>query len=707
MSFWNEKPRSLDAMTREVERADSKARDAAGKYTAYMGRAAGLRSEQKADSMKVGADSAQKHAKVLRENLRNRTEALNLGEQVTESLVKRDLRLWGTVAVAVVVYGLVLMSRNGTVAALVAAGTAGFMWWGRTYTTEGREAVRYTLWHHPYWLALVGAGGFFVSFVAALTDPGRNLTALALLLIALVSAGTWYLLSCWEPASVKQARAAQRAESEGPSPEDQARAGVRRTMFGRAGLTWKRPDGLDIYPEVQRIGEDERGRVFFDASVIPGRQTVEDFQKAAGRIASAWGVPRVVVTEPAPHVARVTAIFSESVLPDGFTLEWSPVDPKGRHVVDYITDLPMAANVATGDEYRLNLTDRNFAIGGMSRWGKSSFSTGLMAHLLRHPDVRVAYLDLKRGTEAAAWGGALDAVVENSDGDAGTMRALAFITQTIEDMSARYQRMARDGVKNALTSRWLGPTEPFKLLVIDECSELFKDSTKERRALAMQCIEELETLNQQGLGAGYCLIMMTQRPKESSLPTSLRDNMSDRLAFHVNFGGMTGTLGSDYVPASPLLDPTAIRTRGRAVLAPSDADPIALQMAFLSDENHAALVQQLEQNRDPSRRWFDSERPPANRPTAHTATAQREPVPAAEQAQERRSVAFPDPITVPRFEDGTEDLRLLYSMYPDARPDDGPIDLPSSDGQALREGERRVDCDSAEEVPTERGPWRI
>lgn len=694
MSFWNEKPRSLSDMAREVERADSKARDAAARYAAYMGRTGTMRSDQRADAMKAGADSAQKHAKVLRENLRNRTEALNLGEQVTDSLVKRDLRLWGTVAVAVVVYGLVLMSRNGTVAALVAAGTAGFMWWGRTYTAEGREAVRYTLWHHPYWLALVGAGGFFLSFVAALADPGRNLTALALLLIALVSAGTWYLLSCWEPASVKQARAAQRAESEGPSPEDQARAGVQRVMFGRAGLTWKRPDGLDVYPEVQRIGEDDRGRVFFDASVIPGRQTVEDFQKAAGRIASSWGVPRVVVTEPAPHVARVTAILHETRLTG--PVQWYAAPDAA--VAEYVQRLPMGAEVETGDEWVLNLAERNFVIGGIPGSGKSSFANALLAHLARHPDVRIAFVDLKFGAEAAPWAPRADAVISNTpdDPEAGTMDALAFISEAVADLGARYKRMIEAGVQNAWTEGFLGPDEPVKVLVIDECSELFKTDTPERAKLANRVIAQLKSFVQQGRAAGYVLLMSTQYPKDENLPTSIRENASDKIAFHVGSEkGMHAILGYSFVPESKADDPTRITVeeRGQAVVVGDTGEPARIQMSWISKETKAAVVESSAQLR---RSWLDKE-----------PRGQREAVPAAEQAEERRSVAFPDSITVPRHEDGTEDLGLLYSMYPEARPDDAPIDLPSSDSQALREGERLVDCDSAEEVPTERGPWRI
>lgn len=671
MSFWNEKPRTLDAITQEVERADGKARDAASRYTAYIHSSGGLRNAQKADEMKAAAESAQKHAKVLRENLRNRTDALNVGASVSDSLVKRELRLGGTVALGVLVYGLVLSTGNGPVAALIAGGAVSYMWWGRTHVVEGRDSVRYTLWHHPSWLALVGAVGFFVSFVAALTDPGRNLTAVVLLLISLASAGTWYLLSCWVPASAKQAQAAQRPEQ---LPEDRARAGVHRVLFGRAGLTWKRPDGLDLYPEVQQIGEDERGRVFFDASVIPGRQTVEDFQKAGARIASAWGVPRVVVTEPHPHVARMTAILHETRITGSVMWRAAPE----AEVSEYVQQLPMGAEVETGDEWTLNLAERNFVIGGIPGSGKSSFANALLAHLARHPDVRIAFIDLKFGAEAAPWAPRADAVISNTpdDPEAGTMDALRFISEAVADLGARYKRMIAAGVQNAWTEGFLGPDEPVKVLVIDECSELFKTDTPERAKLANRVIAQLKSFVQQGRAAGYVLLMSTQYPKDENLPTSIRENASDKIAFHVGSEkGMHAILGYSFVPESKADDPTRITVeeRGQAVVVGDTGEAARIQMSWISKKTKTAVVESSAHFR---RSWLDQRAPEP-----------REPSPAAAPAQ--------------------DELGLYYSMYPDAGPRDTPIEIPRSDSQELREGERLVDCDSAEEVPTEPGPWRI
>lgn len=625
---------------------------------------------------------------------------------VTEDL--RKGRAVGMFLLAVLVFVGSLVLVQGWKAGIVAGITVAILWRGVTGVRAGEDqTIRYRVWEHPAWMRWGATGAFVLAFILAVVRPDRNIFSGVYLLAAAACAVSAVIAGAWVPAWKRQQEAAP------TSAEDAAAARVSTAILGQVGLTWKSPKtGLDVYPELHGVGRDERDRVFFDASVIAGRQTVEDFQKAGARIASAWGVPRVVVTEPAPHVARVTAILHETRLNGPVQWYMAP----DAEVAEYVQRLPMGAEVETGDEWVLNLAERNFVIGGIPGSGKSSFANALLAHLARHPDVRIGFIDLKFGAEAAPWEPRADAVISNTpdDPEAGTMDALAFISEAVADLGARYKRMIEAGVQNAWTEGFLGPDEPVKVLVIDECSELFKADTPERAKLANRVIAQLKSFVQQGRAAGYVLLMSTQYPKDENLPTSIRENASDKIAFHVGSEkGMHAILGYSYVPESKADDPTRITVeeRGQAVVVGDTGEAARIQMSWISKETKAAVVESSAQLR---RSWLDKGQPePEERREYDPAAEEANMLPdERERVQEARAAGFPDPITVPRREDGTENLAAMWEKYPDARPEDEPIDLPDVEesdpgNRPVASGEPVEDDDGAEEVPEESGPWRI
>lgn len=493
-------------------------------------------------------------------------------------------------------------------------------------TQDPTLQVRVRTW--PLWHRVaVSAAAVVAALIGLVAGAGKSTsgvgafaTLVAVPLVA-VMIGPWVWRQVTDRRSV--ARTATAPAPPADAAEREALARVSPQILHMAGLAVRSPQtGLDILPELAGHGLDERGRPYMDVRVIAGRQTVATVAKRAGELASAWGVPRVEVTEPTPHVARVTGVLRESTLSGPVT--WEPVASTGTAtpVAEYVAALPMGAHVATGDPWTLDLREQNYVIAGLPGSGKSSFANALLAHLAQHPHVRIAFIDPKFGAEAAPWAPRLDEVIAGDpelESEENTAQVLEFVEAANRDVGRRYRRMVSAGVTNAWKEDFLGEAEPLKVLVIDECAELFKTDTPERSRMAERMKTALKSYVQMGRAAGYVLIMATQFPKEESLPNSIREVVSASIAFRMKSDrGTYSVLGSGYVPEHPMTDPTTITqsTRGQAVLVSDEGDQLRLQMAYLEKAEQRMIVEQTAGLR---RAWLD-EAPAAPAPEpAHDA----------------------------------------------------------------------------------------
>lgn len=341
----------------------------------------------------------------------------------------------------------------------------------------------------------------------------------------------------------------------------------------------------EILPQIIAKKLDEKGRATVRVAVIPGRQTADEFFKAEQRIATAWRIRRVAVSDgdflaDGTHTVILTAQIAESLLPE--TIVWERRDANVP-IVEYVKGLPMGGIVETGEMWFMDLDQRNFAISGQPGFGKSSFVNALTAHLLFHPDARVHFIDLKSGIESSVWANAINGITHNGIGGSGVEGVLHFLDLVSIDMSARYARMGRAGVTNAWKG-FLGPDEPVKFLIIDEISNLFKTDTPESAKIAAAAEAKIQKIIEQGRAAGYVLALLTQYPTNKNLPTVIRENLSDSMAFRLRgLSGASAALGSNFV-INRRNDPTKTR-RGDAVLVNEDFDEgVVFRATYLREE---------------------------------------------------------------------------------------------------------------------------
>lgn len=494
------------------------------------------------------------------------------------------------------------------------------------------ETVKVKTWGQPMWLCIVSALLMLWATVGAVTknpeggiffsngyEPGIGTWVFCIVLM-MVPLGF---------IAFRGSKGMTERERRRSTPEALALSRVTTGMLRAAGLTIKSEYTSEHrFPAIVGKGMTQDGDPYFCVRPVPG-QTMKQFYDAAPRLGTAWGVRDVDIDEidPANHIVQIVGFIRATGITEPQV--WTPA-PTNVPITEYVKRLPMGAYVQSGRPWHIDFSERNFAVSGLPGSGKSSFANAFLAHLARHQDVRLAFIDLKNGTEAAPWAPRLDAMVDNHDGDAGVQRAIDFIRLAIEDMRARYVRMREQGITNAWTEGFLGPNEPLKVLVLDECSELFKTGTKERAAMAEQVKEELKTFIQQGRAAGYVLIISTQYAREDSMPTVIREAVSDAMAFRVKARGVGAILGMDYYPPSALGDPTTIKAQGQAVVVGATDDGDRIQMPWIDRDAKLRVIQESAHLR---RGWLDN---PPQRPTER-------PTARSEQEAPPRPTARPEP----------------------------------------------------------------
>lgn len=496
------------------------------------------------------------------------------------------------------------------------------------------------------------------------------------LLISLLGAGSLWALSVRRSGGVWPWQKEKASAFSEYTAEDWALYRAGDSIFEQTGLYAKSAaTGLPIYPEVLNMGMDEKGRAYFEFRVLSGQQTVEDVHRKAPNIASAWDVPRVVVTEPQPHVARCTAIFKETKV-EG-VVKWQSRNVPDD-VVEYLSALPMGVFAEDGSPHVMDLRERNFVIGGIPGSGKSSFVNSLLAHLSLHPDIRICFADLKLGLEAAVWEPRADQIIDNDDADeddklmeledfsdsdgdrrrsnvpatSGQRRLQNFLKAMQVDMNRRYRRLKALKLKNPWVpgAGFFGPDEPIKIFVLDEASFAFLSGPGEQGRVAADIEDKLKGLVQSGRAAGYIVLLATQHPISDNLPNPIRSLASDAIAFHVkDYHGTHAILGSNYVPDSAATDPAAItvREKGQAVFVADNDNggvaPARIQFPLIDDATTTEVVKFSAKYK---RRWFDDD------DTQAFSTKDVQPASGSEKDADTRDVSAGE--SAPRSDDPVE-----------------------------------------------------
>lgn len=521
----------------------------------------------------------------------------------------RGSRWWAIAVPAVLVPLLLGFLQAGTATVMLslpAAALAGWLGRGmKTVVPTNDPTVHARVWHRPVWLRVTAAVGVIVCAAAALA-----------LMLGDVASGyaprgwAWLLsLIVWGPAvalsvllliKTRDAKRVQVAAQ--PRTEEEAIAARANAWhFQQAGLIVKSPAGNGC-PSILDYGVDEIGNPYYVAAMIPGAQTLTDWQKKADRLAGAWNVAKVEVTDGGVNRVRVTVPLHKFTRtePVPFRPVYNTRNPNGGrveipNVVDYLKALPMGEMATSRDPWTLSMVGPAgglcVLIAGRPGAGKGGIQRDLLAHLAAHPHIDIAGIDVgKMGAEFADWAPRMSAVAKTPE------EAEKLTDWFKADMQARLSAFPDYGTTNAWkpgkTGRvMLGPDHHVKVLIIDEVAELIGEEaavTKDDAARVERIRANLASITRLGRAPGYLVILATQKPSADAIPTVILTNIGVRICGSVQASyAAVCSLGEIWRSETrPEFDPLTITLNepGVAVVGDGQGGWLRVQASWIPDD---------------------------------------------------------------------------------------------------------------------------
>ena len=220
-------------------------------------------------------------------------------------------------------------------------------------------------------------------------------------------------------------------------------------------------------------------------------------------------------------------------------------------------------------------------VGGVPGAGKSAGATLLTLPLLASPKASVAIFDGKGGMD---WSWAeRSASLYNNDCDLD-----------LETATDQLEQLAQRCVDDLKSHPWsdsdpdfwhsgASALHPFHLVVIDECQTLFDTTgrSKDEKALIERCKRAVATIVRKGRSAGWCVMLLTQKPTADSIPTNIRDNCVVRFALRVTTREAAEAVLGSIPDGDPKPTEIPAPRRGGAVVQGEDGHTQSVRFAYL------------------------------------------------------------------------------------------------------------------------------
>ncbi|MCB0927090.1 MAG: hypothetical protein KDB70_04025 [Mycobacterium sp.] len=172
-----------------------------------------------------------------------------------------------------------------------------------------------------------------------------------------------------------------------------------------------------------------------------------------------------------------------------------------------------------------------------------------------------------------------------------TLRALDQLR--VERAEALHQSIGANNFWNVdlVTRRRLGITPVF--CILDECQTWLDQSGMDpsEKTIAAEVKRLIRTLVQKGRSAGIVMVLTTQKPDSTSIPTVIRDNAALKLAFKVSTPEQATTILGQQPSTAPSPTEIPMSAKGRAVMETEGQGIALLQSGYRDpDELDAELA---------------------------------------------------------------------------------------------------------------------
>jgi len=363
---------------------------------------------------------------------------------------------------------------------------------------------------------------------------------------------------------------------------------TRRALFGLlAGAYWRRrvEGALELVSKERfggkkfRVSRARRTAVGASAVLhLPARCAPSEVMASAEHLASTLRVREVRLGRDRKDASRLLLTV---LARDPFAKAPVPPPWAATGQTDLFAALPIGVD-ELGREVEVTLAGENVLVGGEPGSGKSNLLQLFAAATAFDLNATLYCLDPKV-VELSRW-----RRVARSSAGPDVAEAVAVLEEVSEEMGRRYKFLEAHG------ARQLTREDGFGLVVVLVDEAMVYLGHPERKAAA-EFSSLLRALVGLGRAAGVVVVLATQKPSTDVLASSLRDNISIRVAFRTTTREASDVvLGSGWaakgISASDI-DPT---TPGVCYLLGEGATPKKLRCYHLSDEDLDAIVERAE-----------------------------------------------------------------------------------------------------------------
>lgn len=303
--------------------------------------------------------------------------------------------------------------------------------------------------------------------------------------------------------------------------------------LGYSWLSWAK-DGLEEIRvkgllrqvlEAKKIFDDQTPRGYIKARVrrksvevvvkVPVGAEASQIKALTEHYRDALQVYAVRVIDTQPGLVRL-AVYAEDVLAGGLVRP----DNEGFQRTDVTKPVKIGLD-EVGQSAKVQLFSQTVLVGGSPGSGKSGTSWALITHAALDPRAVLVVLDLKpSGIETKPVHGRADYLALNP---AEAKDVLGRVWAEIEDRNAKLAELGLEKVP-------AGSDEfPPVVIFVDEAAQL----TRSAGAEGKQALDFLTQIVAVGRASGVGVVIITQKPDSTVLPTALRDLMAQRFCLRV------------------------------------------------------------------------------------------------------------------------------------------------------------------------------
>lgn len=258
-----------------------------------------------------------------------------------------------------------------------------------------------------------------------------------------------------------------------------------------------------------------------------------------------------------------------------------------------------------GRLYRLTLSGNSgMVVGGQPGSGKTAGVTSFLLPMAISDDVELTVIDGKGGADWEAYKTVCSNFISGADNHSELRAISNVLKEAVQDMVTRTksnkEKLGNSNFWNASIEARRKAGLPLKLIVIDECQEVFQQKTsrnkdafdKTMNDYVNEITEASTSLIKRGRSSGVFLILMTQKPTVDSLPSSIRDNSGKRIAFRLSSGAAVqatlGSAGDAIGGATPLNIPNA--RKGGAVVVSENGDFEEVRFFYTPEDDQERII---------------------------------------------------------------------------------------------------------------------